>query len=297
MQWWCAAQGIPWEWSWRPYPGVWIFLLLLAFAGWRAHRSAGRRGDAGTSGPGEAAREPAGTAPAGDVDGTDERGRAVSMTGGLLLLWLALDWPLGALGAGYLASVHMVQFVLIALAAPPLLLHGLPPAALDRLRDRRRTFAALRFLTRPLVALALYFGVVVITHWPSVVDALMASQGGSFLLDLAWLLAGLLFWWPVAAPVPARPRFSPPLKIGYLILATVLNTAPYAFLTFAELPFYATYELAPPVAGIPTRTDQQVAGLIMKLGGGLVLWVGAGILFFRWYGKEEAREPGVRGAA
>ena len=29
MQWWCVAQERPWSWSWQPYPGVWIFLLLL----------------------------------------------------------------------------------------------------------------------------------------------------------------------------------------------------------------------------------------------------------------------------
>lgn len=289
MQWWCAAQGTAWEWSWRPYPGVWLFVLLLAFVGWRAHRIAAGEASRGPSG--EAARTRGRTR-----EPVAGRGRAVSMTGGLVLLWLALDWPLGALGAGYLASVHMVQFVLITLAVPPLLLYGLPPAALGRVRERTGAFAVLRFLTRPLVALAVYFFVVVATHWPSVVDALMASQGGSFLLDLAWLVAGLLFWWPVVAPVPARPLFSHPLKIGYLILATVLNTAPYAFLTFAELPFYATYELAPPVGGIPTRTDQQLAGLIMKLGGGLVLWVGAAILFFRWYGEEESGGAGGAGA-
>ena len=32
MQWWCAALGEAWEWTWRPYPGVWAFLALLVAA-------------------------------------------------------------------------------------------------------------------------------------------------------------------------------------------------------------------------------------------------------------------------
>ena len=29
MQWWCAAQGVPWTWRWQAYPGVWLFVLAL----------------------------------------------------------------------------------------------------------------------------------------------------------------------------------------------------------------------------------------------------------------------------
>lgn len=264
MQWWCAAQGVAWEWTWRPYPGVWAFVLLLAVGyAWLRSRTA-----------------------------ADGRGRTASFAAGLLLLWIALDWPVGALGAGYLASVHMVQFLLIALAAPPLLLHGIPPDALRRLVRPPVGGRALRVATHPGVALLLFHLVVVATHWPRVVDELMASQAGSFALDMAWLAGGVLFWWPVVCPVPER-RFPHPYKIGYLILATVIGVLPFAFLTFAELPFYATYELAPPVSGISARTDQRIAGLLMKLGGGLVLWTAIGVLFFRWWAASEAGTDAV----
>ena len=80
--------------------------------------------------------------------------------------------------------------------------------------------------------------------------------------------------------------------MGYLFLATVINTLPYAFLTFGELPFYGLYELAPPVAGISTRVDQQAAGLLMKMGGGLILWTWITILFIRWFQRESADDAG-----
>ena len=30
MTWWCAASSEPWSWAWRAYPGVWLFIALLA---------------------------------------------------------------------------------------------------------------------------------------------------------------------------------------------------------------------------------------------------------------------------
>lgn len=263
MNWWCAAQGIPWSWTWRPYPGVWLFIALVGIAYWTlgGGRSVGPR-------------------------------RRIWFWIGLALLWSALDWPLGALGAGYLASIHMVQFVLIALIAPPLLLSGIPHDTYERLQRGRVGRVTTRLLTAPLVAVLLFALIVVVTHWPAVVDGLMATQVGSFVLDMAWLGAGVVFWWPVVAPVPARPRFTYPAKVAYLILTTIVMTAPYIFLTFAELPFYATYELAPPITGLGARMDQRIAGLIMRIGGGAVLWIAAGIIFYRWYQRESS--PGER---
>ena len=258
LQWWCSAQGIPWSWEWRPYPGVWLFVVALAVVYWRIVRGGGPRS-----------------------------GRTGLAAAGVATLWLALDWPIGTLGGGYLSSVHMLQFLLIAMVAPALLLLGVPEATWRRLAASR-AIPAVRLATHPLVTLGVFQAVVVWTHLPAVVDTLMVTQVGSFALDALWLAGGLAFWWPVLAPVPRRPRFVDPLKMGYLFLATVLNTLPYAFLTFGETPYYGIYELAPPVAGIPARQDQQVAGLLMKVGGGLILWTAITILWFRWYGREEA---------
>jgi putative membrane protein len=214
-------------------------------------------------------------------------GRAVSFAAATACLWVALDWPVGALAAGYLASLHMVQFLLVALVAPPLLMHSLPDAAWERLASRPRLIRALQPATRPLVASIVFNVLVWLTHWPRVVDGLMGSQAGSFTIDMLWILAGLFFWWPVVAPVPARERFGYPFKVAYLILATVANTGVFIYLTFTHLPVYATYELAPPIPWITAREDQQVAGLLMKMGGGVVLWTAIGVLFVRWFQAEE----------
>lgn len=268
MTWWCSARSTAWTWAWQAYPGVWVLVGLLLAAYLVLERRVG-------------AASPH---------------RRAWFFGGLATLWIALDWPIGALGAGYLASVHMVQYLLIALLAPALLLRGIPEAAWARVRGSNRpnhpkTTGALRLATHPLVTLAVFAVVVHYTHLPSVVDGLMATQWGSFLIDMLWLVGGLLFWWPIVAPVPSRPAFQYPVKMGYLFVATILNTLPYAFLTFGELPFYGIYELAPPFPGVSTRQDQQVAGLLMKVGGGVILWTAITVLFIRWFQRESADEP------
>ena len=273
MQWWCSAQTTAWSWAWQAYPGVWVLIGLLGLACYRAWKRYG--GD-------------------GDSAGAD-LARRMAAAAGLLALWAGLDWPLGALGAGYLASAHMAQFLLITLVAPPLLLYGLPPLSYSAIESRPPVLRALRLVTHPLVALVTFNVVVLVTHWPPVVDTLMPTQPGSFVIDMSWLLAGALFWWPLVAPVPRRPLFTYWLKVGYLIGATILNTPIFAYLTFSEFPLYAIYELAPPVSGISTRVDQQLAGLLMKIGGGLILWVAISVIFFRWYlaeGKEDDRPAG-----
>ncbi len=271
LQWWCSAQTAAWSWAPRPFPGVWLLVALLAGLFWTLRRAAGE------AAPG--------------YRGSADRRRRWAWLGGVLALWIALDWPVGAL-AGYLASVHMLQYLLTALVAPPLLLLGVPDGAWRRLASRPGAIRFLRFLTHPLIALAIFQLILFYTHLPSVVDRLMVTPLGSFAIDTLWLAGGLVFWWPVVAPVPTRPRFGYPLKMGYLFLATVLNTMPYAFLTFGELPFYGVYELAPPVGLLGPHQDQQVAGLLMKVGGGLILWTAITIQFFLWYGREgEAEGP------
>lgn len=277
MQWWCSAQGIAWSWTWRPYLGTWILVLALAWLYRRAYRATGRTGAGGGGG-------------GGGRDGDSRRGRAAAAAAGILALWIALDWPVGTLGAGYLASVHMVQFLLVAMIAPPLLLYGLPPAALAPLEHRRTLRTLVRAGTHPVVGLIAFDVIVVVTHVPRVVDALMGSQLGSFALDMAWLLSGLAFWWPLVATPPGRAPLPIPLKIGYLFLGTLAHTGVATYLLLAPFPVYRTYELAPPIRGTSALGDQQVAGgLMLVVGTAIVLGV-ISMLFFRWQQTSE-REP------
>lgn len=277
ITWWCAARDVAWTWEWRAYPGVWLFVLGLA-AGFflLVHRMAQRHA-------------PAGAPPLSHK-------QAVYFTVGIVFLWIATDWPVGALGAGYLLSVHAVQWILYTLVVPPFLLLGVPawlPLAVPQGSAAGRL---LRVLARPVVALLITDAILLASHLPPVVDGFRRSQLGSFAVDMAWLVGGLVMWWPILAPNPAISRVSYPWKIGYLFLGTIVPVIPAAFMTYAKYPLYALYELAPRVSGIAATTDQQAAGLLMKAVADPIVWLAMAILFFRWQRVEEAADRAEREA-
>jgi len=271
MTWWCVARDAPWTWQWQAYPGVWLFVAVLAgaYAAFVRHfRSVGLRGAVRAM-----------------------RRELLLWSLGLFAVWAGADWPIGPLGAGYLASVHTVQFLLFTLVAPPLLLAGIPHGALRSAAAASPTLRrAISIASHPLLALATFATVLVATHLPPVVDTFKQTQLGSFAFDISWLLAGIVLWWPASQPLPEVRALAYPLRIGYLALAAVTMVAPSAFLTFARFPLYATYELAPRVGLLSAGNDQQIAGLLMKSASGLVLIAAMSILFFRWQ-REEAAPP------
>jgi putative membrane protein len=110
---------------------------------------------------------------------------------------------------------------------------------------------------------------------------------GSFAIDVSWAIAGFAFWIPIMAPLPELAPMRLPGRIIFAMANLFLPTVPASFLTFAEYPIYALYELAPRVSGLSAVQDQQIAGLTMKIGGGLVIFTTASILFFQWYRREE----------
>lgn len=266
MQWWCSARNVAWDWSWQPYLGVWVFVAALA-ALYARHQSG----------------------PSVRADVTP-RHRAW-FAGGLFLLWAALDWPLGPLGASYLATIHVVQFLLVGLLAPVCILLAFPTASYERLRSAPRLYAAVDTLTHPITAFVIFNLSMSVTHWPEVVDAMRVSQLGSFALDLVWLGAGLIFWWPLMAPVPAR-GFHPLAKIGYLGINAVLIRPPALRLLYAEYPAYATYELAPPIPGTSAIGDQQLAAVLMKVGSAWIMVIGLTVFFVLWHRAEARKAAG-----
>ena len=66
-------------------------------------------------------------------------------------------------------------------------------------------------------------------------------------------------------------------------------TIPASFLTFSTVPLYPVYGDAALAFGPLAVADQTIAGVIMKLGGGLLLWSTIAVIWFRWT-KQEREE-------
>ncbi|MGH9283404.1 MAG: cytochrome c oxidase assembly protein, partial [Acidimicrobiales bacterium] len=149
-------------------------------------------------------------------------------------------------------------------------------------------------LARPVPALVLFNALIVVTHWPALVDLTLRSEPGHFAAHAAIFGTAVLMWCPVVAPLPELRPLSPPAQMLYLFLQSIVPTVPASFLVFAERPIYRFYETVPRLWGLSAGEDQRIGGLLMKLGGGLLLWAVITVLFFRWHADEEASDRQAR---
>jgi putative membrane protein len=206
-------------------------------------------------------------------------------TGGLLLFVAARSWPLHDIGDQSLFTFHMIEHLVLALAVPPMLLKGVPWWLMRMLV--LPILPAVRFLTKPAVALVVFNLVLVVIHVPQVVELMLESEAAHLSLHLLWIVASTLMWWPVIGPIPDLPKLSPFASMGYLFLQSLVPTVPASFLTFADTPVYDVYTDLPRLWGLSVLDDQLIAGLIMKIGGGLFLWAVITTIWFMWAAEEE----------
>ncbi|MBA2283206.1 MAG: cytochrome c oxidase assembly protein [Actinomycetota bacterium] len=208
---------------------------------------------------------------------------------GMVVLWLASDWPVHDIAEERLYSVHMAQHLLLSYVAAPLFLLA-TPTWLARLLVRGTW---VRFLVRPIVAGVLYNVVIVFLHWQNVVNGSVQSPVVHYSLHVLLMAASLLVWMPVCGPLPEH-RISLPAQMIYLFLMSIVPTIPAAWLTFAEGVVYSAYDIPERLWGLSVTTDQQLAGLLMKLVAGMYLWGLIGVLFVRWASRNQKAEKAGR---
>ena len=66
------------------------------------------------------------------------------------------------------------------------------------------------------------------------------------------------------------------------------------YIAYPTTPLYSFYDHVPRLFGLSALNDMQIAGVVMKIGVGLTIWLIITILFFRWYSAEEAPTPSRR---
>jgi putative membrane protein len=213
--------------------------------------------------------------------------------------------------ADRLLSVHMVQHLLLALAAPALLLAGAPVrlALGSRSRTVRRGLAALlssraiRALGSPATGLALFAAVMLATHLTGLFQLTLDHPGVHDLEHGAYFLSGLLFLAPLIAadPLPHRPGAVG--RFCWLMGGMTAMAVPGALLAFSQSVRYPHYLATSRALGRSALSDQQLGGAVMWVGGGLGLFALALTLALAAMVAEERRQQrkelhlGARGTA
>lgn len=196
-------------------------------------------------------------------------------------LFLALIWPLDALGEASFAA-HMGQhMMLIAVAAPlfslaqpaPVLLAALPAPWRRVNALLGGLYAVLRFLARPPVAFAIHGAIVWTWHAPLLFELALRWRWLHVLEHLAFFASALLFWFAMRNAVRHGGA-------ALWVLGTLMHTGLLgALITFSPRLLYPLYGKTAGM-GLTPMEDQQLAGLLMWVPGGACylaagLWLAA----------------------
>jgi putative membrane protein len=254
-------------WRWQPHPEVWLLVGGLVVLYVYALRSLGPR-----------------LVPAGQPVVTRAQKRWFGV--GMVLLWLASDWPMHDIAEEYLYSVHMIQHMLLTFLIPPVMLLATPEwLARIVIGDGPIGRLFLR-IARPIPAAVIFNVIQLTTHWSGIVNASVENGLLHYGIHTVVVFTALAVWMPVVSPLPEY-RVSPPAQCIHLFLTSIVPTIPAAWLALAEGVLYEAYDTPDRLLGISVTSDQQAAGLIMKLGGGVFLWLIIVIVFFRWSAQQD----------
>jgi len=209
--------------------------------------------------------------------------RTAAFAGGLAVLTLALCSGLAHYDTTVF-SLHMVQHLLLAMAAPPLLALGAPVTLALQAGSRtvqRRLLAVLHswpvvVVTHPLVAWALMGGSLVALYFTPLYALSLRHPLLHDLVHVHFVIVGVLFIWPVVGLDPTRWRLPYGARLLYVLTALPFHSLIGLALISSRTPMWAAHSLA----------DQQAGGGVMMLGGDLVTLVIFVIVFRQWSRAE-----------
>jgi putative membrane protein len=147
-------------------------------------------------------------------------------------------------------------------------------------------YRLLKRATRVIPATLVFNAVVVVSHWPTVVNGVVTNGELHYAMHALVLVTALVMWMPVCGPLHEL-RYSLGVQMPYLFLQSIIPTVPAGWLTFAEGVVYKSYDHSYRLWGVSVQNDQQLAGMIMKVVGSTFLWTLIAVLFFRFVAQSE----------
>jgi putative membrane protein len=224
------------------------------------------------------------------------RYRELSWYAGLLAIVVALESPIGAYDTTFF-SVHMIQHLALMMVAAPLLAIGAPITLLLRVASgnvRRRYLLpilhsrVMRFISFPVTTWLVFAAVLWATHFSPLFNESLDNETVHIFEHALYMVAALLFWWPVVGADPSPWRLPHPGRVLYLFLG--MPQCAFLGLAIYSAPdvLYEHYATVVRSWGPSPLADQAWAGAIMWLGGVMMLFIALAFAVWVWLRAEEA---------
>jgi len=223
---------------------------------------------------------------------------------GIFLIWVAVASPIAGT-APELLTGHMVQHLLLMTFAAPLIwvgepmiafVHGMPKRVQDAMAPLLRwrpTQVLGNAITHPAACWLGAAGALVGWHIPALFALGMESPVWHAIMEMSFLVTGLLFWWPVFQPWPSlkRPGW---LIVFYLFLATLPCDILSGFLVFCDRVVYPGYVNSLQPFGLSPLQDQQLAGALMWTVVTVIYFIFGGVISARLLSPNELQQSWIR---
>ena len=193
------------------------------------------------------------------------RKRTTAFLTGLVLIDLALQSPIATLTMGYFEA-HMVQHLLLMVTAPPLLALGAPMTLALQTSGRATKVRLLRVLnsrvfkwwSHPIPTAAVFYVSMFAFFLTSAVDVAMNHMWLMDVVNVAFLVAAMHFWWPIVG-IDLIPHW--PMSHGMKMVSLLIGVPIESFLALALL--------------ASVRPAASMYSLSSTHAGAGILWIGA----------------------
>jgi len=221
------------------------------------------------------------------------RSRAVYFFAGLAVTFLATQSVVAVYDDSYFSD-HMVQHLMLVMVAAPLFALS-APLDLAYAAGGPRLRAALdgpvmRLVTHPLVAFALYFGFIPVTHLTSLFNLMLEHDWLHDFEHVGFLVVGYLFF-RAAFGIERGHSLHPGLRLVYVMGAVPVDTVTgLALAMSSHNPFGFYRTTAPPGSSASwILSNVRLGGAIMWIGGDALMLLACVPISIAWVRWETVR--------
>ena len=214
--------------------------------------------------------------------------RQASFACGMALIVIATVGPIDSLADDFVFG-HMIQHTILFDEASLLLAIGLTGPVLVPLLTKPG-IRRLQVLMHPVAAVVLWLVVMYGWHLPPCYQLAAEHEGVHLCEHASFITAGVVMWLALLGPFPKPEWFGNGAKAIYVATIHFSTMGLANILMWSGTVLYPFYSASDRAHGIEQLTDQSLAGVVLMIQSGIVMF---GVLFWlvlRWAREDTERQ-------